>query len=198
MKRGFTLVEILVTAGIAALILVAIGGFASRLFSQNRTVENWLLGQQEAQAALRRLVAEARSAAAADTGAYAINAAAADQLTFYSDLDGDGTHDRLRYYVQNGTLWRGQLKPTGSPLAYVEANEKLSQPAHFITNPAGAIFSYYDANYTGTSTPLGLPVNIPSIRLLKINLTIDADPNRPPPATAYVGQVELRSLKDNL
>jgi prepilin-type N-terminal cleavage/methylation domain-containing protein len=198
MRSGFTLVEILVTSAIALLIMIAIGGFAAGLFSQNTTVQKWLLGQNEAQAALRAFTAELRSAATADTGAYPLATAAADQLTFYSDLNGDGTHDRLRYYVQNGTLWRGVLKPTGSPLAYVEANEVLTQPVHSLVNPSGGIFTYYDASYTGISTPLGLPVNIPSVRLIKVTLTVDADPNRPPAPVSYVAQVQLRSLKDNL
>lgn len=196
MQRGFTMVEMLVVLGIVVLIGGALVTFFVSIFSQNAFVQNSLLGQQEAQAALKHLLAEARSAAPSDTGAYAIDTATPDKFTFYSDLDNDGTHERLRYYVQGGTLWRGLLKPTGAPLAYVEANETLSQPVHALAT--SSLFSFYNANYMGTTTPLTVPINLPEVRLVQINLTVDADPNRPPPPTSYLGQVMIRSLKDNL
>jgi hypothetical protein len=37
-----------------------------------------------------------------------------------------------------------------------------------------------------------------NVRLIKINLMIDVDPNRAPVIKTYTSQVSIRNLKDNL
>src|SRR3990167_3198457 len=61
------------------------------------------------------------------------------------------------------------------------------------------LFEYYDGEYDGSSTPLPWPVNIPDIRLVKINIRIERDPNRTPTEFMVISsQVTLRNLKDNI
>jgi hypothetical protein len=50
----------------------------------------------------------------------------------------------------------------------------------------------------GTSSPLTQPVITTNVRLIKINLMIDVDPNRAPVIKTYTSQVSIRNLKDNL
>lgn len=189
-RRGVTLVEILVVVGILMVIGGALATFQVDVFRQNNFIYHSLQGEQDARLVLKRLLAELRELAPSDTGAYAISLADKDKLTFYSDIDHDGLHERLRYFLSGLTLQRALLKPSGSPPDYVEANEQVSAVITNLTNPGSQVFSYYDSNYAGTSTSLTLPVNIPSVRLIKISLTIE-------PVT-YESQVTPRSLKDNL
>ena len=197
-KFGFSLTEIVIVVAILGLIGVALATFQVDIWRQNSFLSNSIQAEQDARMALKRLVAELRQAAPSDTGAFAIALADKDKLTFYSDIDGDGLHERLRYFLATSTLKRGVLKPTGSPLNYVDANEQLGNAVVNLVNANNLIFNYYDKNYAGTSTALTLPINIPSVRLVKILLSIEADPNRAPITTTYENQVSIRSLKDNL
>ena len=197
-KFGFSLAEIVIVVAILGLIGVALATFQVDIWRQNSFLSNSIQAEQDARMALKRLVAELRQAAPSDTGAFAIALADKDKLTFYSDIDGDGNHERLRYFLATSTLKRGVLKPTGSPLGYVDANEQLGNAVVNLVNANNLIFNYYDKNYAGTSTPLVLPINLPNVRLVKILLSIEADPNRAPITTTYENQVSIRSLKDNL
>jgi hypothetical protein len=60
------------------------------------------------------------------------------------------------------------------------------------------VFEYFDENYNGTSTALTQPVNPADVRLIKINVKIDLDPNRAPGPVIYSLQTSIRNLKTNL
>lgn len=197
-QSGFSLAEIVIVVAILGLISVVLASFQVDIWRQNSFLSNSIQAEQDARIALKRLVAELRQAAPSDTGAFAIALADKDKLTFYSDIDGDGLHERLRYFLSGNILRRGVLKPTGSPLSYVDANEQLGNAVINLVNANSLIFNYYDKNYAGTSTALTLPINLPNVRLVKILLSIEADPNRAPVTTTYESQVAIRSLKDNL
>lgn len=195
-KRGFSLVEILITLGIFSLIILALINFQINVFSQNTLISNSLNADSEMRSALKKIVAELRGAAQSDIGTYQIAAATKNSLTFFSDVDGDGHREQIRYFLNGSSLARGLIKPTGNPLAYVAGSETLTTLVHFIANPNQDIFAYYDQNYAGTSTlPLSEPINIPLLRLIKITLTVEADPLRPPAPLTLGSQVSIRSLK---
>jgi hypothetical protein len=63
-----------------------------------------------------------------------------------------------------------------------------------------SIFEYYDSNYDGTasSSALIFPVAPIEVRLVKITLDIDSDPNKPPEPFTVTTQVSIRNIKDNL
>ncbi len=198
-SRGFTLIEILVVIGILGVILVAISQFQVNIFQYNKYSSDSLQSSQDAQSILRVIVKELRSSKPGNNGAYPLLQAATSSITFYSDTDADGLQEQIRYFLATTTLKKGTIKPTGSPLAYVSANEKFSFLAYNIKNAtSSSLFEYYDNTYAGTSSPLSQPVNVANVRLVKINLLIDADPNRSPLPRLYTSQAMLRNIKDNL
>jgi prepilin-type N-terminal cleavage/methylation domain-containing protein len=194
-KHGFSLIEILVTLGIFSLIILVLVNFQISLFSQNTFISNSLNADSEMRTALKKMVAEIRGAAQSDTGAYQIGTATKNSLTFFSDVNGDGRREQIRYFLIGTSLMRGLIKPTGNPLTYVVGSETLTTLVHSIANPNQEIFAYYDQNYAGTQTALAEPINIPLVRLIKITLTVDADPNKPPAPLTLGSQVSIRSLK---
>lgn len=185
-NNGFTLVEVLVGMGILILISGSLFAFGAFIFRQNNVLQTGLLANQDARQTLRHLEGELRSATASDTGAYVVAQATANSFTFFSDIDGDGLHEQIRYFVSGTTLKRGVIKPTGSPLVYNPASETLTTVVNQLADPGQTIFNYYDKNYVGTGAALSLPIDIPAIRLVKVTLG------------DYSTQVVIRSLKDNL
>ncbi len=197
--HGFTLIEILVAVAILGVILVVVSQFQVNVLQYNKSSNDSLQSSQDAQSILRTIVKELRSTKPGNNGSYPIAQADTSSLTFYSDIDADGLQEQIRYFLSTTTLKKGMIKPSGSPLSYNSAQETLSTLALNLKNSTStALFEYYDTTYTGTSSPLAQPVTVASIRLIKVNLLIDADPNRSPIPRLYTSQVMLRNLKDNL
>lgn len=201
-QKGFTLVELVVVIGILGLIMIGVTDFQRNVITFNKYADDSLSSAQDARTSLKIMVKELRTASPSSNGAYAIAQAATSTMTFFSDTDGDGLKEQIRYFIATTTpptLKRGSIKPTGSPATYSSNNETFSILAYNMKNGTStALFEYYDNGYAGTSSPLTQPVTVTAIRLVKINLMIDADPNKSPAVRTYTSQVSLRNLKDNL
>lgn len=198
-KKGFTLTEIVVVLGILGLIMLSITSFQKDVLVNNRFSSDSLTTIENARPIMRHIIRSLRSAASSDNGSYAIAQAATNTITFFSDADLDGLKEQIRYFVQGTDLKMGYVKPTGSPLTYNQANEVITVIANSVKNATSTgLFEYYDKNYTGTTSPMTLPINVTSVRLIKVNLMIDIDPSRSPVPRIYTSQVNLRNLKDNL
>lgn len=198
-EKGFTLVEIIVVVGILGLIMLSVGSFQKDVLTNNKFSSDSLTTIENARPIMRHIIRSLRSAAPSDNGSYPIAQVATNTITFFSDADLDGLKEQIRYFVQDTDLKMGYIKPTGSPLTYNQANEVITIIANSVKNATSTgLFEYYDENYTGTTSPMTLPIDVTSIRLIKVNLMIDIDPSRSPVPRIYTSQVNLRNLKDNL
>lgn len=193
---GFTLVETLFGIAIFVVIMLLVTLFSRNVWTYNAFITGGLADTDAGRTVLRVLTSEIRTASTADTGAYAIAAASASSFTFYSDIDNDGLKERVRYFLSGTSLQKGVIKPTGSPLTYNPANEQISTLINKLAN--SVLFEYYDRNYDGATAALAYPMNIPSIRLVKVTIVLDMDPNRSPVPMTFSTQVSIRNLKDNL
>lgn len=196
-RSGFSLVETLVVVFIASLIIVAVGTFQRDVFILNTAIQGGLASQNDARKIIRPMADEVRSASESNLGAYPLATTASTTFTFYSDIDNDELKERVRYFLDGSDFKKGITKPSGSPLSYAGADEDIIEVVHDVTNTG--IFSYYDSSYDGTasSTPLVQPVTPSAVRLIKIELVVDEDPNRPPAAVTVTTQMSIRNLKDN-
>lgn len=197
-KSGFSAIEVLVGMFVLTLIGLAVYSFQKDIFSFNRIISGSLTAQDEARRALKSMSAEIRAASPSSLGAYAVTQTTTSSFTFYSNIDGDSFKERVRYFLDGTTLKKGVIKPSGSPLTYNSANETISELIHDVANAAAPIFSYYDANYDGMTQPLTEPIDISAVRLVKITVVIDRNPQAPPGTLTLTTQISMRNLKDNL
>jgi prepilin-type N-terminal cleavage/methylation domain-containing protein len=197
-NKGFTVIEMLITLFILTLIGIALITFQIDLFSLNKFSNNNLIAQEDARRALKNISAEIRSLSPSSLGAYALVQTATSSFTFYNNIDSDSSVEKIRYFLAGSTLKKGITKPTGNPLTYNPTNEIIIALVHNIANATTSIFNYYDTNYDGQSDPLTEPVDTAQVRLIKINLIIDADPLKPPAPLYMTTQISSRNLKDNL
>ncbi len=197
-NRGFTLIEILIAIFIVTLIGIIIINFQIDVFSINKISSDNLNAQTDARNALKTMSAELRSMSPSNNGSYAIAIAATSSIIFYTDIDNDTLKEQIHYFQDGSNLKKGVIKPTGLPLTYNPANEDISNLVSNLANGTSSLFYYYDKNYDGTGEALTDPINIPLIRLIKINILIDKDINKAPDALTITTQVSLRNLKDNL
>lgn len=197
-NKGFSLAEIVVVVAIAAAIFWAVFNFGTSIFSFNSSAQKNLNAQSDARRVLKNIVKELRVASPSSLGAYPITLAGTSTMTFFANLDADAEKEQVRYFLQSRQLKRGIIKPSGSPLTYNPANEQVITLIRGVNNGATPIFEYFDSNYAGTSTPLAQPVQITRVRLVRITLKIEEDPNKSLGPLIVESQVSLRNLKDNL
>ncbi len=178
-SRGFSLAEVVVSVAIVSMLAVTVGTFQRDVFYVNTMAQSSLNAQFDARHVVKTMVAELRKASPSSLGSYPILLASPTALTFYSDLDGNGVKEQVRYFMSGKSLKKGVIVPTGSPLVYNSGNEVVN-------------------TYDGTTSALAQPVTASSVRLIKINVIIDRDPGRAPSQIVTTSQVTLRNLKDNL
>lgn len=198
MSSGFTLLEILVTMGILFIVLFAVTTFGLDVSTFGGFLGENLNSHNELQQTFKTIKIEIRSMGPASNGGYPIESATETSFVFFSDLEGDGLFERVRYYLDGTTLKRGVIKPTGNPLVYLLANEQIREVAHNIVNNPLVIFSYYPKDVSGEGAPLAFPVNPSVIRLLKIDLQADASPQQLPEPARLSILITIRNFRGTL
>jgi type II secretory pathway pseudopilin PulG len=198
-QRGFTLIEIMVVF----LIFIALFDYIWLLYKNSLNSSEVLTESMNVQGEVRNafnsMVASLRSASPSATGSYTIAAASSTALTYYSDIDRDGSKEQIRYFLAGNALKQGITKASGNPPSYQSANEKTNNLIkNVVRDETKPIFSYYDGNYDGSGPALINPPDILDIRLIKITVTIDREPDAPPAPAEFSTQVSIRNLKDNL
>ena len=194
---GFTLMEILISVGILSMLIVTASTFQRDIFSLNSTLQSGLNVQLDARHLIKNMVTELRKTTQSGNGSYAIESASSTAIIFYSDINNDGLIDRVRYFVSGSNIKKGVIVPTGGSV--YNGTESISTlMSSVVSSSTQPVFQYYPSSYTGTTSPLTTPVDISAIRLVKITVIIDTDPNKSPVPITVVSSVNLRNLKDNL
>ena len=202
-RAGFSLFEVLLVMALFSSTLFVVIRFRSNLDLLQNIVNQKLQSRQDIDQAFQRLVTDIRSAGPSSLGGYAIEAAATGSLTFYSDIDKDGIFERVRYFLASSTsatttLQRGIVEPAGNPLVYATSTEIVATAAANVVNTSTVqLFAYYDANYTGSEAPLSVPITTTAVRLVKISLLADVNPNTAPVSTLFSDMVSIRNLRSN-
>lgn len=197
-KKGFTLIESIFALAILSVVIVALGAFQRDVFYFNDVLQTGLTNVTEARKVLRPFVNEVRRAQPSNLGAFSIAEATQNSFAFYTDIDSDGIRERVRYFLDGETFKKGIIEPTGSPLVYDTDDEEIITVIRDVV-PQQTSFSYYDSYYNGTNeTPaLDFPVTPAEIRLVRIDLTVDSNPDRAPSLLTITTQATIRNLKDN-
>lgn len=192
-NMGFTLIEILVVSA----IILSIGGmitkFQKNILSSNTYVKNSLIGESEVRIILRSFISEVRSAVSSATGGYTIESATPSSFIFFSDLNGNGNAERVRYFLDGTKLKKGIIYPVGDPLSYDQPEKVVTIFGSIVP---GTIFEYYDGNYDGTGESLASPVEPGAVKVVKINMSVDFDGTGPASPFSVSSMATIRNLKE--
>jgi len=199
LNRGFTLLELLVAMGIFTLLIGSVVVILSDTFKNNTIISKQLERQTDGRKVLEQVVDDVRRAEQSSIGSYSVEYAGNNELRFYANLDSDGYIEKVRYFIDGLEFKKGIIKPSGNPLMYVTSTERIVTLARNVTNLARSIyvFSYYDQNYTGSETAMTQPVTASNVRMIKIFLEMEDNPDKTPIALSVQSMAEIRNLKGN-
>ena len=199
-KRGMTLVEVMIAITI---MLIGMEGFSLLLIKtwQNNsyTLE---MGQSSMAVSqgVNKMVNHIRGVRQSDSGSYPVVSAANNDFVVYGDYDKDDVTERLHFYKSDQNILMGVTSPTAAmPKTYPSGDQETITIASKIVNTdSEPIFYYYNKDYPGdvAHNPMTTPASVADIRLIKIHLKINIDPNRAPDNIELQSFVEMRNLND--
>jgi len=195
-ESGFSLIELLIATGIMVAIVTLVGVLGRDVTDVGVEFAQRFAVQQEIELTVKEMLSEIRATQPSNEGSYAIMQASTSTFAFYTDIGADGLVERVRYFLDDGTLKKGIITPSGSPLQYATSSEIISEVVQNIAVSTSSIFSYYDSNFSGTEAPLADPVIIADIRLIEINLAAQ-DITQAVPISSSI-RVTPRNLRTNL
>lgn len=199
-KRAFSLIEVIVAIaifllGIEATVLVFTRSIQSNSYSLEMGKASFVVSRS-----VGDMIQYLRRVRQSDAGAFPIVSADKNDLVVYSDYDKDTKTERLHFYLSNGKIFMGVREPSETlPKTYAAGDSQTLQLADHIVNTADdAMFSYYNKDYPGdmANNPVAVPADVSQIRLVKIFLRININPNSAPDDIHQESFVELRNLND--
>src|SRR3989344_4905237 len=161
--KGFTLIEVLIAIGILSGLALIVGFFGLDIFEFQIFLGDTFTIQNEINITLASMGIDVRGMGPSDNGSYPIESASSSSLVFYSDIDGDGNFERVRYFVSNNTLNRAIIEPTGNPAIYPLGNEGAKEEVHGVVLPPVAsepLLIFYDKDYDGSQAAMPEPIDI--------------------------------------
>lgn len=198
--RGMSLVEMLMAIFILLIGMEGVTILLMNSFRSNKFILETGNASFLASRGVNRIVSEIRKVRQADNGDYPIESGDQFDLKVYMDVDGDGTTERVHYYLNNGTVYRGITEPTATiPITYPNGDQTTEILANYISNTnAQPVFYYYNRDYPSdiVNNPLATPVSVENVRLIRIHLLVNIDPINAPNNVNVESFAELRNLNN--
>lgn len=197
--RAFTLIEVIVAVFVITILTGAVVAFSRGVLRNSSLLSISLTSQSEIRKTFKNFSSEVRSSAPGFDGSYPIEVASSTTFTFYSNIDSDKYTEKIRYYIEGGTLKKGITKFNISTGRYDTAEKTSFEIKNLDTTSSTSTFYYYDKNYDGTSgyLPLPYPIDRSNIRLVKFNIISSRYGKYIKTGDVNTIQVSLRNLKDS-
>jgi Tfp pilus assembly protein PilV len=204
---GMSLVEMLIAIGI---FTIGIAGF-TELFVRSWQNNHFAFEMGQSSSAvsqgLEKIGSYLKRVKDGADGHGAIVLAKDNELTVYCDYDKDKITERLHFfkeaYTENGNNFSRVMMGVRKPdvdASYAASDASTEAIVTNIMNDDGTpIFYYYDKDYAGGvgQEPIETPVaDNSSVRLVKVYLKINIDPNRAPDNIEMQSFNEMRNLND--
>lgn len=197
---GMTIIEMMVAVAIFSLGMAAVSMLFTKVWQGNSYTLEMGQSTMAVSQGTNKMMDYIRRASQGDDGSYPIISADDNDLVLYSDFDKDGVVERLHFYKNDQFILMGTTNPTATmPKNYPIGDQEIITIANHIVNDSNTpLFYYYDHNYSGGTgqTPLTTPAIVSDVRLMKIFLQININPNRAPDNIQMQSFVELRNLNE--
>lgn len=185
--NGFTLIELLVAIALIGIMSIVIDDLFLTTWSSFRYTNDGLAAEQETRTASEKILVDLRQATA-------INTISSSSITFYRLFGNDTIPTKMEISLSGSQLNYSKTTPSGTPpnVTYPVTNKTTQIIATHLVNTTNVIFVPYDAS----NQPLPYS-SIGSIKMVKLILMADIDPQKDPTAFRLETNVQLRNFKIN-
>ncbi|MDB5189662.1 MAG: hypothetical protein JWL82_619 [Parcubacteria group bacterium] len=191
--RAFTIVEVIVLVSVTVVVGMALNSMIVNFYRSNAYLLQQSSAIDSAHRGLRTSFEDLREASYGDDGSYPIQTAASSTITFYSDIDGDGSVEKIHLYLAGVTFYRGVTDSSSSPPTYVGQTEKVTTIANYVRNSSSTpLFSYYDSDGTLLASST---VDVSQISSVSTTVLVDLNPLRAPDILTLQEKATLRNLR---
>lgn len=192
--RAFTLIEMIVVVALTGTVGVGLLLMISYFYRSNAYLIEATTATESASEGIVVTLESLREATYGEDGSYPLAAAATSSVTFYADLDLDDSVERVRFYIENGTLYRALTEPGGNPPSYASQTPTVTTIATYVKNGTSTpAFRYYDqsgAELTGA-------IDIAEVRTVRSRFEVDINPLRAPNVVSFEGAATLRNIRSD-
>ncbi|MFH1978840.1 MAG: hypothetical protein ABII97_00410 [Patescibacteria group bacterium] len=192
MKKGVTLIETVVFIAIFAFAFGASTGLIIYFYRTNAYIIQQAYAVNSARKGIEAMTREIREATYSDEGSYPVVDAREQSFTFYSDIDKDEKIEKIRYFLEDTNFKKGETEADGNPPVYRSQDEIVSTLSDNVRNSGESIFTYYNASSTEVAD---LDI-LTDIRLVRLSLVVNVDPDRPPEEFTLTTSAQLRNLNN--
>lgn len=165
---GYTLIEMLVVVAIILIVVPTLFASIQSLYNSHASTLSESLALIETTNAVGAIVRDVRSAVYSEDGALPVAEISTSTLTLYTDTDFDGRVERVRYFLNNKTIFKGIIEPTLAsdyPLASETISTLITNVVNENTNTP--LFRYY----TSTSSEITTLTNTLGVRRVEVTVT---------------------------
>jgi prepilin-type N-terminal cleavage/methylation domain-containing protein len=170
-QSGFTLVELLVTVLVSGIMSAAILGLFLGMLRVFASEGSRMLSQDGARLATQEMARYIRGASSSvsntTSNSDAVAVAQPQELVFFTDVNGDGNTEKLRFYMSGTTLYMQRSTPNMADRTY-PAYSFTSALCVGVRNGTSPIFTYY---YYRDGVASGTPTTLPGLYVATLGST---------------------------
>lgn len=192
-ERGFTVFELLLGMCIGMILLTTVYGILDSVMKSYALQSAQADAQSGAQLAMLKMTREIRQSEKPLLAVYS-SPGHYEYVVFKADMNNDGTSEAVRYMYNNYT--RQLTRTVNTTGVYNFDGRPEDTVASDVRNSVSqAVFTYY-----GTSLATPLDPTSPSsdiinkAKLVKLQVVVDKDPNKPPSPISLTSEVKLRNF----
>lgn len=192
MRKGLSIVEMLVTIAMFSIIMIALVNSILYFYRANTSSIEQSFQLESARRGIELLVRDVREASYGDNGAFPLATIASTTIVFYSDTDRDTDTEQITYTLSGTNLIRTVVEPSGVPPQYSGAGT-ASYVSTYVRNieEGRAAFRYYNALGNEVTDPSDI-VEVVSVDVV---LVVNILPQRAPEEFTLKSSATLRNLR---
>ncbi len=190
--RGFTLIETIVVVSITTVVMLALTNIIVTFYRENDYVLQEAQAVGSARQGLNASMQYLREASYGADGTYPLSSAATSTITFYADVNNDGTVEKITLSYANGTLTETMVKPTGTPPTYSGSGSTYTLASYLVNSSTTPVFQYVSSTTSLLNTST---MNLTDVYAVITTLKVDVDQNRSPAPYTLTSTAALRILR---
>jgi prepilin-type N-terminal cleavage/methylation domain-containing protein len=191
-SRGFTLLETIVVIAITTVVVLALGMFVVSFYRNDDYVLQEAQAVSSAQQGLTTAMQYLREASYGADGSYPIAYATSTAITFYADVNNDGTVEKVTLRYLNGKVYEAITEPSGNPPSYGNTVSTTTLASYVTNGTTIPVFEFVSSTTALLSTTS--PLIITNIYSVITTLKVDVDPNRSPSPYTLTSSAAIRIL----